>query len=121
RRVLFRSGASFVLSDAVKLPQLFNMVRLRASWAQVGGGGPDPYAINLTYSSVPSASSVPLQNVTLNPITNLNSITNVHLKPFTSTTTELGLNAQLLNSRLSVDLAIYDSKSSDDIVSAPIS
>lgn len=112
-------GASFILSDALRLPAVFNMVKLRASWAQVGGGGPDPYAINLTYSSVPSASSVPLQNVTTT--NNINSITNAQLKPFTSTTTELGLSAQLLNSRLSVDLAVYDRKSSDDIVSVPIS
>ena len=108
-------GASFVLSDAVTLPNVFDLVRLRASWAQVGGGGPDPYAINLTYSSVPSASSVPLQNVTSS------SITNASLKPFTSTTTEVGLNAQLMNNRLGIDLAYYDRKSTDDIVSVPIS
>ncbi len=108
-------GASFVLSDAVKLPDVFNLVRLRASWAQVGGGGPEPYAINLTYSSVPSASAVPLQNVTSS------SITNTNLKPFTSTTTEVGLNAQLMNNRLGIDLAVYDRKSSDDIVKVPIS
>ena len=103
------------ISDAVKLPACFNLVRLRASWAQVGGGGPEPYAINLTYSSVPSASAVPLQNVTSA------SITNTNLKPFTSTTTEIGLNAQLLHNRLGIDLAVYDRKSSDDIVKVPIS
>ncbi len=115
-RIFYPSfGASFVLSDAVKLPDLFNMVRLRASWAQVGGGGPEPYAINLTYSSVPSASSVPLQNVTST------SITNATLKPFTSTTTEIGLNAQLLRNRIGIDVAVYNRKSTDDIVSVPIS
>lgn len=108
-------GASFVLSDAVKLPDLFNLVRIRTSWAQVGGGGPDPYAINLTYSSVPSASSVPLQNVTSS------SITNAHLKPFTSTTTEAGFNIQMLHNRIGIDLALYDRKTSDDIVTVPIS
>lgn len=115
-RIFYPSfGASFVLSDAVELPDVFNLVRLRASWAQVGGGGPEPYAINLTYSSVPSASAVPLQNVTSSAITNTN------LKPFTSTTTEIGLNAQLMNNRLGIDLAVYDRKSSDDIVKVPIS
>ncbi|MEP7377270.1 MAG: SusC/RagA family TonB-linked outer membrane protein [Chitinophagaceae bacterium] len=108
-------GASFVLSDAVKLPDVFNLVRVRASWAQVGGGGPDPYAINLTYSSVSSASSVPLQNVTSS------AITNVNLKPFTSTTSEVGFNMQLLNNRAGIDLALYNRKSTDDIVSVPIS
>jgi hypothetical protein len=72
---------------------MFNLVKLRASWAQVGGGGPDPYAINLSYSSVASASAVPLQNVSpaasIN-IVGVNSITNANLKPFTSTTFEAG-------------------------------
>jgi TonB-linked SusC/RagA family outer membrane protein len=108
-------GTSFILSDAIQMPRLFSSARIRASWAQVGGGGPDPYAINLTYSSVPSTSSVPLQNVT-SP-----TITNASLKPFTSTTAEVGLNVQLLNNRLGVDLALYDRKSTDDIVSVPIS
>ncbi|WP_276501906.1 SusC/RagA family TonB-linked outer membrane protein [Terrimonas pollutisoli] len=108
-------GASFVLSDAIKLPDVFNLVRLRASWAQVGGGGPTPYAINLTYSSVPSASSVPLQNVTSS------SISNAKLKPFTSTTSEIGLNMQLMRSRLNIDLAFYDRKTDDDIVDIGIS
>lgn len=108
-------GGSFVLSEAMKLPEFFNMARIRASWAQVGGGGPDPYAINLTYSSVPSASSVPLQNVTSSVITN------AFLKPFTSTTTEVGFNLQVLKSRIGLDVALYDRKSTNDIVSVPIS
>ncbi|MBA4054227.1 MAG: SusC/RagA family TonB-linked outer membrane protein, partial [Marivirga sp.] len=108
-------GTSFVLSDAITLPRAISLARIRASWAQVGGGGPDPYAINLTYSSVPSTSSVPLQNVTST------TITNATLKPFTSTTTEVGLNVQLIDNRLGLDLALYDRKSTDDIVRVPIS
>ena len=108
-------GASFILSDALKLPAIFNMAKIRASWAQVGGGGPDPYAINLTYSSVPSNSAVPLQNVTSSVITN------AHLKPFTSTTTEIGFNLQMFRNRAGLDLALYDRKSTNDIVSVPIS
>jgi len=108
-------GASFILSDALELPAIFNMAKIRASWAQVGGGGPDPYAINLTYSSVPSNSAVPLQNVTSSVITN------AHLKPFTSTTTEIGFNLQMFRNRAGLDLALYDRKSTNDIVSVPIS
>ncbi|MBT1684936.1 SusC/RagA family TonB-linked outer membrane protein [Dawidia soli] len=112
-------GASFVLSDAITMPTAFNLVKFRASWAQVGGGGPDPYQINLTYSSVPS-NTVPLQNVTeVNPGTK--NITNAELKPFTSTTTEVGFNVQLLDNRLGFDVALYDRRSTDDIVAVPIS
>ncbi len=108
-------GTSLILSDVIRMPQAFDQVKLRGSWAQVGGGGPDPYAINLAYSNVPSASSVPLQNVSST------SITNAELKPFTSTTIELGLSTRLFGGRLNFDAALYDKKSSNDIVSVPIS
>ncbi|MES2517063.1 MAG: SusC/RagA family TonB-linked outer membrane protein, partial [Bacteroidota bacterium] len=108
-------GTSLILSDVITMPQIFDQVKLRGSWAQVGGGGPDPYAINLAYSNVPSASSVPLQNVSSV------SITNAELKPFTSTTFELGLSTRLFKGRLNLDVALYDKKSTNDIVSVPIS
>ncbi|MEA5141227.1 SusC/RagA family TonB-linked outer membrane protein [Arcicella rigui] len=108
-------GTSLILSDIISMPKVINHLKLRGSWAQVGGGGPDPYAINLTYSSVPSASSVPLQNVSST------AITNAELKPFTSTTTELGLTTRMLGGRFNIDVAVYDKKSTNDIVSVPIS
>jgi TonB-linked SusC/RagA family outer membrane protein len=112
-------GGSFVLSDAITMPTAFNLVKFRASWAQVGGGSPDPYQINLTYSAVPS-STVPLQNVT-EVAQGTKNITNSQLKPFTSTTTEVGFNVQLLENRLGFDVALYDRRSTDDIVQVPIS
>jgi len=108
-------ASSLMLSDIFEMPRAIDMLKLRASWAQVGGGGPDPYAINLAYSSVPSSSSVPLQNVSST------SITNAQLKPFTSTTTEFGLNARLFRGHVNLDVAVYDKKSTNDIVSVPIS
>ena len=107
-------GGSFVLSDAVRLPELFNLVKLRTSWAQVGGGAPDPYAINLTYSIVPS-SGEPLQNVSSNDITNSN------LRPFTSTTIEGGFDLQLLKNRLGLDVTYYNRSTTNDIVNTAIS
>lgn len=108
-------ASSLMLSDMFDMPKSVDLLKLRASWAQVGGGGPDPYAINLAYSAVPSASSVPLQNVSAA------AITNSQLKPFTSTTIEFGLNASLFRGRLNLDVAVYDKKSTNDIVSVPIS
>jgi TonB-linked SusC/RagA family outer membrane protein len=107
-------GGSFILSDAIKLPQFFSLAKIRASWAQVGGGAPDPYVINLTYSNVAS-SGQPLQNVTTNNITNKN------LQPYTSTTTEAGLELQMLQNRLGLDLTVYDRKTTNDIVNTAIS
>ncbi len=56
-----------------------------------------------------------MQNVTSPAITNPN------LKPFTSTTTEVGFNLQLFKSRVGLDVALYDRKSTNDIVNVPIS
>jgi len=112
-------GGSFILSDAVSLPSLFNFVKLRGSWAQVGGGAPDPYQINLTYSSVAS-SGLALQNVTPDANGN-NVISNPNLKPYTSTTTEGGIEMQLFQNRLGLDLTVYNRRTTNEIVNTSIS
>ncbi|WP_143822287.1 SusC/RagA family TonB-linked outer membrane protein [Mucilaginibacter pedocola] len=106
-------GGSFVLSEAFKLPQAINYAKLRASWAQVGGGAPDPYQINQGFSMVTSTGQ-PLQNVSSTIITNKN------LRPYTSTTTEVGVEARFLNSRLGFDVTLYNRKTTNDIVSTAI-
>ena len=113
-------GGSFVLSDAVKLPEIFDIVRLRGSWAQVGGGEPTPYAINLSYSNVPS-SGQPLLNVTPDATAGTNVISNPNLRPFTSTTIEEGIEISLLQRRLGLDVTYYDRKTTNDIVNTAIS
>ncbi|OKS87474.1 SusC/RagA family TonB-linked outer membrane protein [Mucilaginibacter polytrichastri] len=107
-------GGSFILSDAVKLPAIFDLAKIRASYAQVGGGGPDPYVINLSYSNVPSSGPT-LQNVTST------QITNSKLKPYTSTTKEGGIELQMLKNRLHLDVTYYDRKTTNDIVNSTIS
>jgi TonB-linked SusC/RagA family outer membrane protein len=106
-------GGSFVLSEAFKLPQAINFAKVRASWAQVGGGAPDPYQINQAFMMLPS-SGQPLQNVSSTTITNQN------LRPYTSTTVEAGIEARFLNSRIGFDITLYDRKTTDDIVSTAI-
>jgi len=107
-------GGSFILSDAFRLPTAVSLAKLRASWASVGGGAPDPFAINLTYSPVPS-SGQSLQNVTSSNISNPN------LGPYTSTTYEGGIDLQLFKNRLSLDLTYYNRKTTNDIVQTAIS
>ena len=106
-------GGSFVLSEAFKLPESVNFAKLRASWAQVGGGAPNPYQINQAFSMLPS-SGQPLQSVSSTTITNAN------LKPYTSTTTEAGFEARFLNSRLGLDITLYNRKTTNDIVATAI-
>ncbi|MGF7041055.1 SusC/RagA family TonB-linked outer membrane protein [Mucilaginibacter lappiensis] len=107
-------GGSFVLSEAFKLPEVISYAKLRASYAQVGGGAPSPYQINQAFTMVPS-SGQPLQNVSST------TITNSKLRPYTSTTTEAGIEARLFNSRLGFDVTLYDRKTTNDIVSTAIS
>jgi len=114
-------GGSFILSDAVQLPSIFNLAKLRGSWAQAGGGQASPYQINLTYSNVPS-SGQPLQNVTPDPNNNnTNSITNNHLLPYTSTTVEAGFELSMLKERLGIDVTLYDRSTKRDIFPAAVS
>jgi TonB-linked SusC/RagA family outer membrane protein len=107
-------GGSFVLSEAFKLPEVISYAKIRGSYAQVGGGAPSPYQINQAFTMVPS-SGQPLQNVSST------TITNSKLRPYTSTTTEAGIEARLFNSRLGFDVTLYDRKTTNDIVSTAIS
>ena len=112
-------GGSLILSDAFKMPAWIDLAKVRASWAQVGGGAPDPYAINLTYSNVPS-SGQPLMNVTQDA-TGQNFISNPNLKPYTSTTYEGGIEFQTLANRLGIDFTYYNRQTTNDIVTTQIS
>jgi len=113
--ILYQSiGSSFVLSDAVKLPSSINTLRLRGSWAQVGGGADTPYMTNLSFTNTPS-SGVPLQNVSTGTIPNAN------LKPYTSTTYEGGMELKMFGSRVGLDLTYYNRKTTNDILNATIS
>nr|WP_249665229.1 SusC/RagA family TonB-linked outer membrane protein [Mucilaginibacter sp. Bleaf8] len=107
-------GGSFVLSEAFKMPAAVSYAKVRASWAQVGGGAPTPYQINQAFTMQPS-SGQPLQNVSSTTITNNN------LRPYTSTTTEAGIEARFLKSRLGFDITVYNRKTTKDIVLTAIS
>jgi TonB-linked SusC/RagA family outer membrane protein len=111
------AGLSFVFSEAWNnRPSWLNLGKIRASWAQVGGGAPDPYGLNLVYVAQPvQALDQPLMGI------NGNSIPNNTIKPYTSTTTELGLELRTLNNRLGLDLAVYERRTTNDIVNASVS
>tara|TARA_B100001750_G_scaffold55397_1_gene42948 strand:+ start:869662 stop:872967 length:3306 start_codon:yes stop_codon:yes gene_type:complete len=109
-------GGSFLVSQAFELPQAINLFKLRGSWAEVGGGAPDPYLINQTYGTVQGGhNGRPLQAISSSLVTNPN------LRPLTSTTYEAGLDLRMLNNRLGLDLTFYNRKTTDDIVQSDIS
>jgi len=109
-------GGSFIVSQAVELPSVINFMKIRGSWAQVGGATPDPYILNQTYNMAQGGHNG-------RPVQSLSSglVTNPDLKPLTSTTSEAGIDVQFLESRLALDLTLYDRKTTNDIVRSTIS
>jgi hypothetical protein len=114
-------NGSFILSDAIQMPAAINLIKFKGAYAQVGQGAPDPYAVNLTYSNVPS-SGQPLQNVSSNtPASGIAGITNANLGPVLSTTAEGGIEGQFFGNRLSFDITYYNRLTDRDIVNSTIS
>jgi len=109
-------GLSYVLSDMVDLPSIITFAKLRASWAQVGGGIPDPYVLNLTYGL--NANS--LGGATRGSISNT-SIPNNTLKPYLTTEYEFGADLRFLDDRLGIDFTYYNRKTEDNILATTIS
>jgi outer membrane receptor protein involved in Fe transport len=110
-------AASFVFTDVVKLPSWVSFGKFRASYAESSNKGAAlPYQNILTYG---------LQGYTLNgaPLGTVNgaNIPNQFLKPVSIKEFEVGLNMEFLNNRLGFDLAVYDKKTSDDIVPVTVS
>lgn len=107
-------GASVILSRIFQLPEIIDFAKVRASWAEVGGATVQPYAINQTYDYQEGGHlGVPVQTMS-------SVLPNPDLRPLTSTTTEVGFNLELLESRLNFDLTLYERINTDDMVSTDI-
>ena len=115
RSYLYNSASlSAILNRFIDPNQkLFNLIKLRASIAQVGNDT-DPYQLYQTFS-VPGQGFLGLTtlsspNVRLNP----------DLKPETVTSSEFGLELSMLNNRVSLDLSVYDMTTTDLIFNVPV-
>jgi TonB-linked SusC/RagA family outer membrane protein len=109
-------GLSYVLSDMVELPSAITFAKLRGSWAQGGGGAPDPYSLTATYSISPTS----LGGATRGSISN-SSIPNSTLKPYLITEYEFGADLRFFNDRLGIDVAYYNRKTENNILATTIS
>lgn len=107
-------GASFILSQALRLPSVLNYAKLRASWAQVGGDR-DPYQLSLTYGLRGATGGSPLAEI------NQGQVPNAKLQPYVLTTAEVGFEGRMFDSRLGIDVALYSRTTTKDIVQATIS
>lgn len=96
---------SFVLSDVVDLPKAFSFARFRASWADIGNGGQDPYMLQDLYTEanglLPGSVSVNTQ------------LRNPELKPLRTRSMEFGADLRFFKNRLNFDVAWYRSNTYD--------
>lgn len=114
--ILYPSVAvSYILSQAVKMPEFVNYAKVRGSWAEVGGDR-SPYGLSLPYS----LASNTFGGLGVGSI-GTGTIPNKGLLPYKVTSTELGLEAKLFNNKLGIDLSVYDKKTTNDIISSQIS
>lgn len=109
------AGLSFVFTEPWKShPSWLSYGKVRTSWAQVGGGAPNPYGLDLTYTAQAQQHlGATLMNITSNTIPN-------KLTPYTSTTSEAGIETRLFNNRVGLDITVYDRTTTNDIVNASV-
>jgi len=110
-------GLSAVLSDAFEMPEWLSFVKVRGSYAQVGGGANTPYGTSLTYSLVGDGHL----GVGRGFIASRNNIPNPKLKPYLVTEYETGFDIRLFNNRFGIDFTYYNKKTTNDILDAMVS
>lgn len=108
-------GLSFILSEAVNLHPNINYAKIRASWAQTGGDNVSPYNLSLAYGLSGAHYNAPLAQISNS------TVPNALLQPYLATMYEVGLEGRFFNNRMMLDVAVYNRKTTNDIVAAGIS
>ncbi len=107
-------AGSWILSETFKVPQVFNLLKLRGAWTQTKAA-PSVYEINAPY------------NLTINSWDNLTSasyptrIRSKGIRPQTVRSIETGLSAILLQNKIKLDVAYYTNLAYDNITAASVS
>jgi TonB-linked SusC/RagA family outer membrane protein len=123
RSILYPSvSGSFVFSQAMEMPSWLNFGKLRAAYAEVGSDTDvSPYSNSLFYGvnsnlfNNPAGSGQPVGG------SQGTTVPNASLRPMRVSEYELGLDLKLFQNRVSVDFAMYQKITSDQIVSAQVS
>jgi len=103
------ANLSFVMSDALKLPETISFARLRFSASGVGSGGTRPYLTSFNYSAGGALFEGGLQNPS--------TLANPNLQPLRTITYELGASVGLLENRINLDIAVYNGNTKNQILS----
>lgn len=114
------ASVSFLFSDAFDVPDALNYGQVRASFAAVGKDT-DPYLTGVTYTNVGASGPgvYPLDGRV--GFTRSNVRGSEELQPERTTTFEVGTDLRFLDSRLGVDLTVYQANSANQILQVPVS
>ena len=104
-------SASFVFSDAVKLPWWMTFGKIRASYAG-GSNGTSAYQNLLTYG----LQGYTVSNQPVGYVAGGGVIPNANLEPVKIEEKEVGANVQFFNNRVGFDVALYDKQTTKDIL-----
>lgn len=115
----FYPGASlsFLLSEAVELPEVINSLKLRISNTKVGNDA-SPYR-TLTNFNIFNPFTSPIYGA-INRASLDNTLGNATLKPEFTTEFETGLATTLFNNRMSLDVTYFKRTSTEQIATASI-
>lgn len=101
------AGLSAVISDLVILPEVFTLLKLRGSWAQVGNSA-QPYMLSRSayFNALGGRNGfLQLDKVLPNP----------NLRPETTESVEVGFDLRLFKNRLGLDLTAYKTNTIDQL------
>jgi len=97
-----------VLSDAMEMPDFIDYLKLRGGWAQVGSDT-DPYRLRLTYAANDPWGGVP-------SFAAPNNLPATSLSPEISNSIEAGLDLNMFDNRVGLDVTYYNSETRDQII-----
>lgn len=100
---------SAVINEMVTLPEDISLLKLRASWAQVGNDT-EPYKTSQYYDTSTFPGSLQLPS----------TLFNQDFKPEISTNYEVGVDYRMFEDRLGLDLTYYYNRTKNQILDAPI-
>jgi TonB-linked SusC/RagA family outer membrane protein len=106
-------GMSYVFSNHFALPEWMTFGKLRASYAQVGGGA-GAYDTKLGYSfNAIGYMDSPLVSIP-------GTIANPYLQPYLTSEYEVGLDVRFFKNRVGIDYSYYDTETVNDIVTVTL-
>ncbi len=113
------SALSFVLSDAVELPDWISYAKFRAGYGTSGFGQIDPYSQVQVYQVSPDPKEMPEGNVTFGNIDG-DSFRNPSLKPSQTRSFEIGTDWRLFKSKVGLQLTYYQQRTDRHIFPSPL-